>query len=265
MEESSRVLDRYLVGNCAMAEGLGGRSITRREKVKRVAIIQSCYIPWLGFFDLISRCDEYIIYDQVAFRSHHWHNRNLVKTAQGPLWLSIPVSAHLGQPIEEVEVKKGWAEKHWRTLAQSYARSGFVDREGPIIRKIYEGLSQEALLSTVNERFLRAVAERLGLRTRITRDREYEIEGSRSERVVSTCLAAGATHYLSGPSAKAYLDERLFAEAGIELEWMDYPVYREYAQPHGEFIRNLSIVDVLFNCGPRADEYLRPTPAYAVA
>ncbi len=112
-------------------------------------------------------------------------------------------------------------------------------------------------MSAVNERFLRVVAERLGLRTRITRDREYETEGSRSERVVSTCLAAGATHYLSGPSAKAYLNERLFAEASIELEWMDYPVYREYAQPHGEFIKNLSISGRLVQLqAPGQTEYL---------
>ena len=264
MEESLKFIGDNLWG-IWMPGRLAGQAHARRQKEKRVAVIQSCYIPWLGFFDLISRCDEYIIYDQVAFRSHHWHNRNRIKTAHGPLWLTIPVSAHLGQPIEEIAIKSGWAEKHWRSLAQSYARSSHFGSEAPVISKLYEGLSRETRLSKINECLLHFVAKRLGLATRISRDRDYDVQGSRTERVVSACVAAGATHYLSGPSAKAYLDERLFAAEGIELEWMEYPDYREYAQPHGGFVPNLSIVDLLFNCGPRASDYLMPSPAYALA
>src|SRR5687767_1607492 len=93
--------------------------------MKRIAIIQSCYVPWRGFFDLIARCDEYVIYDQVAFSKGHWHNRNRIKTSAGLRWLTIPVSTsdRLGQPMEQVEVKEGWAEAHMLQIEQAYAKA----------------------------------------------------------------------------------------------------------------------------------------------
>ena len=248
-----------------MAAKREGGIFSRGKNRKRVSIIQSCYIPWLGFFDLISRCDEYIIYDQAAYRSHHWHNRNKIKTAQGPLWLNIPVTARLGQPIEDIEVHKGWSRRHWRTIEQAYARARYFARKRPSFQQIYEELSDENRLSAINERFIKALAQTLELRCQITRDRKYAAVGSRTERVVSICLAAGATHYLTGPSARSYLDERLFVEVGIEVEWMHYPVYSPYTQPHGPFVQNLSILDVLFNCGPSSGEYLTAKLAYETA
>ncbi len=228
--------------------------------MKRIAIIQSCYIPWRGFFDLVSRCDEYVIYDQVAFQKGHWHNRNKVKTARGPIWMTIPTVTHgrLSQPIEEVEIAGPWTDRHWAAIEQSYRHAPFFAEEAPAVRALYEKARDERLLTKVNELFMRALLARVEAPTRVTRDSDYHIEGSRSERVLSTCLAVGATHYLSGPSAKAYLDERLFAEAGVALEWMDYRGYRDYPQLHGKFVGEVSILDLLFNMGPDARSFLHP-------
>ncbi len=217
--------------------------------MKRVAVIQSCYIPWRGFFDLIRRCDEYVIYDQVGYSKGHWHNRNRIKTAAGPRWLTIPVatSGRLGQPIDEVRVTGAWADGHFDQIRQAYRGATAFKSIEPWLREIYGQASRLELLSDINEVFLRRIAERLGIGTTITRDRVYKPSGARNQRLLETLVAAGATHYLSGPSAKAYLDEAIFKEAGITVEWMDYGPYGAYPQLHGPFDGQVSIVDVLLN------------------
>lgn len=217
--------------------------------MKRIAIIQSCYIPWRGFFDLLSRCDEYVIYDQVAYSKGHWHNRNKIKTASGPRWMTIPVatSDRLGQPIDEVEISRPWTESHLALLKQAYRGATAAHQLFPWLEMLYGRAGEMRLLTDVNELFLRSLMEKLSLPTIVKRDRDYAPTGSRSERVLSTCLAAGATHYLSGPSAKAYLDERMFEQAGIVVEWMSYGPYPAYPQLHGEFEPQVSIIDALLN------------------
>jgi hypothetical protein len=182
--------------------------------MKRIAIIQSAYIPWRGFFDLIARCDEYVIFDTVQFAKRHWHNRNKLVTPNGPVWLTIPVAT----------------------------KSKF--------EQLYRLAGEKSLLTETNEIFLRGISRILGISTAITRDRGYEPQGARSERLLDICRKAGATHYLSGPSARSYLDESLFADAGIKVEWMEYPAYPPYPQVWGEFEPAVSVLDMLFNAGP---------------
>ncbi|MBY5331618.1 WbqC family protein [Rhizobium leguminosarum] len=217
--------------------------------MKRVAIIQSSYLPWRGFFDLISRCDEYVIYDQVAYSKGHWHNRNKIKTATGTRWITIPVmtSDRFGQPIEDVEIKGDWAQSHFAQIRQAYKTAPAAKVFLPVIESLYKQFEKLQLLTEVNELFLRHVVEMLKLDVVITRDRIYSPRGARSERVLATCLAAGATHYLSGPSAKVYLDEAMFRDAGVTVEWMSYGPYPEYTQLHGPFDGQVSIIDPILN------------------
>ena len=224
----------------------------------RVAIIQSSYIPWKGFFDLIGRCDEYVIYDSVQYAKRHWHNRNRIKTANGVQWLTIPVitAGRFEQPIDEVEIEKPWADKHWRTLELAYGRAAFFDRYAATVKQWYERADKETRLSAVNETFLRGIAGLLGLTTRIVRDDSYPAGGASTERLLAIARAAGADRYLSGPSARQYFDEGLFTAAGITPEWMDYQGYPEYPQLHGGFEHAVSALDLLFNTGPDAPRYL---------
>ncbi|MGR4844784.1 WbqC family protein [Rhizobium sp. LARHSG275] len=217
--------------------------------MKRVAIIQSSYLPWRGFFDLISRCDEYVIYDQVAYSKGHWHNRNKIKTATGTRWITIPVmtSGRLGQPIQDVEIKGDWAEAHLDQIRQAYKAAPAANDFLPVIEALYSQAEKLQFLTEVNELFLRRFVEMLKLNVPITRDRIYSPRGARSERVLATCLAAGATHYLSGPSAKVYLDETMFRDAGVTVEWMSYGPYPEYTQLHGVFEGQVSIIDPILN------------------
>jgi hypothetical protein len=223
----------------------------------RVCIIQSCYIPWKGFFDLIGRCDEYVIFDGVQYVKRHWHNRNRIKTANGIEWLTIPVvtKGRFEQPIDEVEIEKPWADKHWRTLEMAYRRAPFFDALAPVVKGWYERAASERRLTDVNEIFLREIAGVLGLKTSITRDVAYPASGSKTERLLGIARAAGADRYLSGPSAREYLDETMFNSAGIATEWMNYAGYPEYTQLHGDFEHSVTALDLLFNCGAEAPSY----------
>jgi hypothetical protein len=230
----------------------------------RICIIQSNYIPWKGFFDLIGRCDEYVIFDRVQYARRHWHNRNRIKTANGVQWLTIPVATRgrFEQPIDEVEIEKAgarehWAEKHWRALELAYRRAPFFEALAPDVKALYERAGTLTRLTEVNEVFLRGIAALLGLDTRFTRDSAYPSSGVRTERLLGIARAAGADTYLSGPSARDYFDEATFRAAGIATEWMSYDGYPEYPQLHGGFEHAVTVLDLLFNIGPEAPRYLR--------
>jgi hypothetical protein len=225
----------------------------------RICIIQSCYIPWKGFFDLIGRCDEYVIFDSAQYTKGHWHNRNRIKTANGVQWLTIPVvtKGRFEQPIDQVEIEKPWAEKHWRAIELAYARAPCFRPLAPTVRGWYERADKEARLTDVNAIFLHGIAGLLGLKTRMVRDTAYPAQGAKTERLLGIARAAGADRYLSGPSARDYFDEALFRAAGITPEWMSYEGYPEYPQLRGRFEHAVTALDLLFNTGPDAPHYLK--------
>jgi hypothetical protein len=225
-----------------------------------ISIIQSCYIPWKGFFDLIGRCDEYVVLDSAQFVKGHWHNRNRIKTAAGTKWLTIPVmtSQRLGQSIRDVEISEKWADHHWNIIRQAYRNAAFFAELEPVVKGWYERADKTRSLSEANSIFIFGIASQLGLSTRIVSDLAYPGMEKKSEKVLAIARAAGANRYLSGPSAKAYLDESIFANAGIAVEWMSYENYRPYPQLHGDFVHAVSSLDLLFNTGPDATRYFRP-------
>jgi hypothetical protein len=225
----------------------------------RICIIQSSYIPWKGFFDLIGRCDEYVIYDSAQFVKRHWHNRNRIKTANGTEWLTIPVitKGHFDQPIDQVRIEKPWAHKHWRSIEMAYKRAPFFEQLAPTVKGWYDGADKQLLLTDVNAIFINGIAGLLRLKTRIVRDAAYPSEGAKTERLLGIAHAAGANRYLSGPSARAYFDESMFTAAGIAPEWMSYEGYPEYPQLHGGFEHAVTALDLLFNTGPDASRYFR--------
>ena len=225
---------------------------------KTVAIVQSNYIPWVGYFDLINAVDEFILFDEVQFTRRDWRNRNRIKTAAGVKWLTIPVESkgRFRQKISETRISDpDWARDHWTTIARTYARADGFHEFGGALESLYRGCD-EPMLSRVNERFLQSICALLGITTPIVQSSVYEIVDGRSERLVSLCRQAGATRYLSGPGARDYLDESLFAAAGIAVEWMAYPDYGEYRQPYPPFAPALSIVDLLLSEGAAARRFL---------
>lgn len=226
--------------------------------MKRIAIVQSNYIPWKGYFDLIASVDEFIVYDCVQYTKNDWRNRNQIKTAHGKTWLTVPVQHQsLGQAIDEVEVANpNCFRKHWMTFRQSYAKAPHIRFCVDQLEPLFMEDSPPHLLSTVNVRLIRAVNALLGIRTPLRDAREFDLTGDRNDRLLSLCRQAGATHYLSGPAANSYIDEQQFAEAGVALEWVSYEGYPEYEQPHPPFDHRVSILDLLACAGPAAPQFM---------
>ncbi len=201
------------------------------------------------------------MYDSAQYVKGHWHNRNRIKTANGVKWLTIPVvtSGRLGQRIDEVEIGKPWAEQHWESLRLAYGNAPFFEQLSPAVKGWYERAGKQTRLTDVNAIFLKGITELIGFKTRVVPDAAYSKEGSRMERLLSIAQAAGADHYLSGPSAQAYFDEAMFNAAGITPEWMSYAGYPEYPQLYGDFEHAVTVLDLLFNVGPDVSRYLGRT------
>jgi hypothetical protein len=228
-------------------------------RAKAVAIVQSCYIPWKGYFDLINLVDEFILYDDRQYTRRDWRNRNRIKTPQGTQWLTIPVEVkgRYEQRIDETVISDAeWNVGHWKTLQHNYAAAPHFDDYAEPLSSLYAGMN-EPHLSAVNRAFLDTICKLLGIETRLSWSTDYEAEGTKTDRLVSLCKAAGATAYLSGPNAKEYMDESLFDEASIELEYMDYSGYREYPQLHPPFEHEVTVLDLLFNTGAEAPGFMK--------
>lgn len=223
-------------------------------------ILQPSYIPWRGFFDLIHRADVFVFYDDVQYDKHGWRNRNLVKTAQGSKWITIPVASRgnvsKGLLLKDTRVAwhEDWAKKHAATIRQSYAKAPFFAQYAPLVDTFYarrpELLCDFTIETTIE------LARALGItHTRFLRSSELGIEGSRTERLVSLVKSVGADHYLSGPSARDYIDDALFRDAGIGLEYIAYE-YPEYEQLHSPFDPHVTVLDLLFMKGPEAPSFI---------
>ncbi len=228
--------------------------------MKKVAILQSNYIPWKGYFDIIGLVDEFILYDDMQYTRRDWRNRNQIKTANGLQWLTIPVDSKgkFYQKINETRVTGGqWAADHWKAIRFSYAKAPYFKRYEPMLASLYERAGQMQMLSQINHMFLTEICAELGITTRITWSSDYTLAEGKTERLAALVKSAGGDYYLSGPAAKDYIVDQVFADAGIELAYMDYAGYPEYPQLHGDFTHNVSILDLLFMTGPDAPKYMK--------
>lgn len=226
---------------------------------KVIAILQSNYIPWKGYFDLINSVDEFVLYDDMQYTRRDWRNRNKIKTPSGTQWLTIPVQVKgkYSQRINETHISdSAWAGQHWKSILTNYQRASYFQHYHDLFEALYMSASQ-TLLSQINEHFLRAICEVLGIKTRISWSSEYEIIDGKTERLVSICQQSGATHYMSGPAAKSYIDAAQFQAAGISLSFMDYDGYPEYPQLFPPFDHAVSILDLIFNVGTDAPNYMK--------
>jgi hypothetical protein len=232
--------------------------------VTTVVVLQPSYLPWLGFFDQMRRCDVFVYYDDVQFDKHGWRNRNRVKAPAGPVWLTVPVRHHgLQRPrIMDVAIdnRTPWARKHVSTVRQLYARAPYLKRYLPELETLLQG-SWERLVD-LDLALAARLGAWLGLERQVVRSSDLGIDGERSERLLRICQHFGATHYLSGDAAQAYLDVELFARHGIAVDWQHFP-HPVYPQQHGEFVGYLSAVDLLLNCGEESPTVLdsRSVPA----
>ena len=228
------------------------------RSMKKVAILQSNYIPWKGYFDMIAAVDEFILYDDMQYTKNDWRNRNQIRTPQGVQWITVPVrlKGEFGQKIREAEIDgERWRGMHWKSLNANYRRAKHFAEVAALIEPLYQ--RSYRTISELNRAFIETICTYLGIATKISNSWDYQLIEGKTGRLSNLCLQAGATEYISGPAAKDYIEEKYFADAGIKLSWFDYAGYPEYPQLWGEFTHGVSILDLLFNCGQDAPSFMR--------
>ena len=227
-------------------------------------ILQPSYIPWRGVFHQIQKADVFVFYDDVQYDKHGWRNRNRVKTSSGSLWLTIPVLNKNHEDskllIKDVTIKlnTNWTRKHFDTLRHSYNKAPFFGYYLPLLEEFYT-LSYELLADFTIETTIR-LARELGLSTQFVRSSVLGAEGTKTDRLISILKKVGATNYISGPSARNYLEEEKFHQCNITLEYIRYN-YPEYVQLHPPYDSQVSILDLLFMHGPDTAKYIWDVPA----
>lgn len=219
-------------------------------------ILQPSYIPWRGYFHQIAKADLFIFYDDVQYDKRGWRNRNRIKTPNGTRWLTIPVHSKGAQiesiPICDIKIswEKNWAQDHWRTIQTSYAHAPFFSTYRSIIERFYQ--QQPEFLADFTIDTTMQLTRLLGNdKTQFLRSSSLKVSGTKTDRLLAVLKAVGATHYISGPSARDYIDNNKFVEAGISLEYMQYD-YQPYDQLYPPFDPQVSILDLLFMTGPNA-------------
>lgn len=221
-------------------------------KKKTLAIIQSNYIPWKGYFDIIKSADTFILLDDVQYTKNDWRNRNRIKTANGLKWLTIPVQSkgRFHQSVNEAKVSSSdWSKLHISTIRHFYRRAEHFDKCWDWLAELYKRAAELENLSEINRLFILAVTEFLGINTDILRSTDFDLCTGKTERLVYLCRQANAGRYLTGPGTRGYLRTNLFEEAGVEVKFVSYPSYPEYKQLYPPFEHNVSIIDTILNCG----------------
>ncbi|SHN09894.1 WbqC family protein [Polaribacter sp. KT 15] len=227
--------------------------------MKKVLISQSNYIPWKGYFDAISLVDEFIIYDEMQYTKRDWRNRNKIKTAQGLKWLTIPVEVKgkYLQKINETKVSdKNWNVKHWNLLKENYSKTLFFKENKDFFEELYLNLNHK-YLTEINYKFISAICHYFNITTTIKFSSDYELKGNATEKLMYLCKDLNAEIYYSGPAAKNYLDESIFNTNNIKVEYLDYSNYKEYIQLHAPFRHDVTILDLIFNVGKNASQFLK--------
>lgn len=223
-------------------------------------ILQPSYVPWRGYFHQIQKADFFVFYDDVQYDKHGWRNRNRIKTRQGPQWLTIPVKnkgaiEHQRQ-LREIEIDWGrpWNKKHLLTVQQAYQRAPYYHQWAPFLEEVYSRTATHLTPFTMDLTI--DLARRLSIfHTRFLRSSELSISGQRTQRLIGIVKHLGCDRYVSGPSARDYLEAEQFAEAGISLEYMAYD-YPDYPQLYPPFDPHVSVLDLLFMTGPEAGKHI---------
>lgn len=218
--------------------------------MKTISIMQPTYLPWLGYFELMFKSDQFVFFDDVQFIKKSWHQRNRIKTATGELLLVIPIlsKGKRFQKINETLIhnNSGWAKKHLLTIENNYRKAPFFQNYIDELRVIYSKPYEK--LSDLNIDLIIFLKNKIGIKTPTILSSELNIQGKKNERIIDICKALKSNVLYDAHGAKEILDLEFFNKEGIKLVFQNYqhPVYR---QQYGDFIPLLSTLDLLFNEG----------------
>jgi len=218
---------------------------------------QPNYLPYIGFFEKAARADVFVIYDNTQYKRSDFQNRNRIRTKEGWIWRTVPVQFELGDRINQVRIdnKKNWMEKHWRSISFNYSNAPYFADYKDIFAGAYS--RKEEFLSEFNIGLIKLIFSVLGINTRLVIASELmPLRSKGTQALIDICKACGCDHYISGREGRYYLDQDLFEEQKITVEYQDFahPVYK---QVYADFEPNMSVIDHIFNCGPRSMEIVR--------
>lgn len=218
----------------------------------KVVVLQSSYLPWKGYFDLIHDADRFVYYDEVKYTKNDWRNRNKIHSKNGPHWLTVPVSSKaVNMKISEVRLHDHhWQKKHFRSLSYTYSRAPFFGEIEDFLSRMYLQREWE-LLVELNRHVIEFIARRLGCRTEFFDSRDFSLVEGRVEKLVDLLVQLEATEYVTGPAARAYLEgrENVFSDNGITLVYKNYSGYPEYRQWGQPFEHGVSVIDLIAHAG----------------
>lgn len=221
--------------------------------LKKIAILQPNYIPWKGVFDLISRVDVFVFYDDVQFTAKDWRSRNRIRTAHGDIWLSVPV---LSKGLRDqricdamIDPRSNWQAKHYKALKANYQKARYFKDYEYLLEEIYLA-NHWTKIAELNIFATKLIARAIGVDAEWHRSSDLGQSGDKNgERAINICKALGCDSFINGPSARAFMDASLFQKNGIALDYMSYS-YPEYEQLYQPFVHEVTVLDVVFNCGP---------------
>ncbi len=214
----------------------------------KIAISQSSFLPWPGYFYLINSVNKFYFYDDTQYTSRDWRNRNFIKCPNGKLQISIPVKKHNRETkIENVEISKEFnKDNFFETIRRNYKKSFHYDEILLLIDKCFA--DNICNLSKLNQKLIKSISEYLEIETEFQNTNGIGKELNKSDRLIKICQDSGAKTYFSGPTAKTYLEIDKFLKNDIKVVFINYPEFL-YKQLWGKNLPNLSILDLLFNYG----------------
>ena len=222
-----------------------------------VAIHQPQYLPWLGYFDKMIKADAFCLLDNVQYKKNEWQNRNRIKTAQKQQWLTVPVLYRFPQKINEVQINNAvnWKRKHLQALITNYNKSPFFREYIAFFEEVYA--KDWEFLSELNVYLIDQIRKLLNLEEKHTvLASTLSLSDDPTGRLIDICKILGGDTYLAGQDGAKYMDLEQFNQQGIKVIVQEFR-HPEYPQLFGDFVSHLSIVDLLFNCGPESLEKIR--------
>jgi len=219
---------------------------------------QPSYLPWLGLFSKMAKSDIFVYFDIVSYSKWDWSSRNKIRNPHGWMWLTVPVLTgnKNNQIFTEVKIDntQQWARKHWKGINMSYSRTPYFSLYENFFRDVYD--SEWNYLSDLDEHITKFLIESLGIKIKfIKASTSLQLKGHKSSLVLDMCKKMNANTFIFGGEGKTYAQVEDFESAGVNVIFQEYE-YPVYPQIHGEFIPNMSVIDLLFNCGPKSLDIL---------
>lgn len=218
---------------------------------------QPVYIPWLGLFHKIFLAEQFCIFDIAQYQTKDYNNRNLIKTHQGEIWLTVPVESkdHFQKKLCDIKIiNNGWNKKHLKSIQLSYKKASFYNEYIEGLEQILIGKQYE-FLTDLNTDILKFMLSAFDIHVPILKASDYDFTGSKSDLVLDMCIKLKANKYIFGSQGKSYADLESFNKNKIKVYFQEYN-HPEYTQLHGSFLPYMSALDLLFNEGHKSKEIL---------